>query len=120
MEHYKLLYKEWGCLDGNSMFANVSKIHDGDTIKVIAPVGESGGVYLVTCRLAGINAPELKVNTSAKLALEKLIAETDGKVFCVFGKKEKYGRILTTLYGDPTKVSLNQRMIDLGEAVEYK
>ena len=112
-------YKEWGCLNGVSMFGNVIKIHDGDTVKIAAPVGEAGGIYLITCRLAGINAPELSVDTSSKLALEELIAETNGKVFCMFGKKEKYGRILTTLYGDPTKLSINQRMIDLGFAVPY-
>ncbi len=113
-------YKEWGSLDGMSMFGNVIKIHDGDTVKIAAPVGEAGGIYLITCRLSGINAPELSKNTSSKLALEKLINETNGKVYCIFGKKEKYGRILTTLYGDPTKLSINQRMIDIGEAISYE
>ena len=115
MEHYK----EWGCLNNISVFGNVIKIHDGDSLKIAAPVGEAGGCYLITCRLAGINAPELKFNMSAKSTLEKLIAETNGKVYCMFGKKDKYGRILTTLYGDPTKLSINQRMIDLREAVLY-
>lgn len=111
--------KEWGVLDGVNVPAQVMKIHDGDTIHVSAAVGEAGGIYLIKCRLAGIDTPELKVNSSAKTQLEKFIAETNGHVFCNFGKKDKYGRILCTLYGDPHMPSINQRMIDCGEAVAY-
>jgi endonuclease YncB( thermonuclease family) len=52
-------------------------------------VGEAGGLYEIVCRLDGIDAPELKVNKSAKAALEKLLEETDNKVLCHFGKKDK-------------------------------
>lgn len=110
---------KWGDLDGKTVNGSIVSVHDGDTVHVVAPVGEAGGIYEIVCRLDGINAPELKVNKTAKAALIVLLAETDNKVICKFGKKEKYGRILVTLYGDPNKESINQRMIDMGEAVEY-
>ena len=111
--------QKWGDLDGKNVMGTVNKIHDGDTIHVIAPVGEADGMYEIVCRLSGIDAPELKVNKTAKATLETIIKETDGKVFCNFGKKDKYGRILTTLRGDPTKPTINQRMLDMGQAKEY-
>jgi endonuclease YncB( thermonuclease family) len=111
--------KEWGCLNGVNVMGQIVKIHDGDSVHVLAPVGEAGGSYIIKCRLNGIDTPELKSNKTAKIALENIVAETDGKVFCNFGKKEKYGRILLTLYGNPTKPSINQQMIQLGEAKEY-
>lgn len=114
-------YKKWGCLDGVRVQGTVLHVHDGDTLHVLAPVGESGGEYDVTCRLACIDAPELKNNTTAKQALEGILKETDNVVFCVFGKRDKYGRILTTLYTDQTcsAISINQRLVNLGEAKLY-
>ena len=112
-------YPKWGDLDGKSMMGIVTDVHDGDTVHIVAPLGEAGGMYEVVCRLDGIDAPELKVNKTAKVALEKLLSETDMKVMCKFGKKEKYGRTLVVLYGDLTKPSINQRMVDMGEAKEY-
>lgn len=111
--------KKWGCLEGINVIGRVAKVYDGDTLHVHAPVGEAGGIYDVKCRLAGIDAPELKVNKSAKETLIALVEETKGKVFCNFGPNDKYGRPLVKLYGDPTKPSLNQRMIDLKQAKEY-
>lgn len=113
-------YIEWGCLDGKEVWGTVHKIVDGDSVHIIAPVGEAGGYYLVKCRLAGINTPELKENRSAKTALENIIHASNNLVYCKFGKKEKYGRILVNLYGavDSSK-SINQMMIDNGEAVAY-
>lgn len=116
------IIKKWGCLNGVSTMAIVVSIHDGDTLHVHAPVGEAGGVYDVTCRLAGIDSPELKDQErghKAKHMLEELVAETGGNLFCKFGPKDKYGRITATLFGDMSKPSLNQRMIDTGHAVEY-
>lgn len=110
---------KWGDLDGRNIIGNVVKVHDGDTVHIEAAVGEAGGVYEIICRLAGIDAPELKLNKTAKAALETILLETDNKVFCNFGKKDKYGRILVILRGDPTKPSINQRMVDMGEAKEY-
>ena len=100
----------------------MSHVHDGDTVRVVAPVGEAGGVYEVTCRLAGIDAPELRNNTSARNKLVAMLAETHNNVWCHFGKRDKYGRILVVLYSGehgPDGVSINQRMLDCGEATEY-
>jgi len=113
--------KKWGCLNGVNVMGQVVSIYDGDTLHIHAPVGEAGGVYDVKCRLAGINSPEIKTpeGQAAKDALSSIINETNGKVFCNFGPNEKYGRPLVTLYGSPTKPSINQQMIDLGHAHFY-
>lgn len=112
---------KWGCLNGVNVMGQVASIYDGDTLHVLAPVGEAGGTYDVKCRLAGINAPELKTpeGQAAKDALVGIVAETAGKVFCNFGANEKYGRPLVTLYGAPTKPSINQQLIELGHAHSY-
>lgn len=110
---------KWGDLNGKNVEGTVISVHDGDTVHVVAPVGEAGGTYEIVCRLDGIDTPELKVNKTAKAALIAILAETENKVMCNFGKKEKYGRILVTMFGDRTKPSINQRMIDMGEAKEY-
>jgi len=115
------MYKEWGDLEGVKVQCKVVKVHDGDTIHVLAPVGEAGGEYLVKCRLAGIDTPELKVDKTAKTVLQSQLGKTDGNVMCHFGKKEKYGRTLTTVYqfiGNET-ICLNNFMLTQGLAVSY-
>lgn len=113
--------KKWGCLNGISVIGQVASIYDGDTLHVLAPVGEAGGTYDVKCRLAGINTPELRTpgGQAAKDALKAIVDQTAGQVLCNFGMNEKYGRPLVTLYGEPAKPSINQQLIELGHAKEY-
>lgn len=116
-----MAYKEFGDLQGVSVLGTVIKVLDGDSVHIVAPVGESGGSYLVKCRLDGIDTPPLANNKSARALLESIIAESGGMVLCIFGKREKFGRALVTLYNnwDTSKPSINQRMLDSGEAKEY-
>lgn len=109
--------KIWGDLTDVKIVGKIVKVHDGDTVHIVAPVGEAGGEYLIKARLYGIDTPELKVNKSAKAALQKIVDDIGGVVECHFGKKDKYGRILVTLFsGDE---NINQKMIDMGEAKAY-
>jgi endonuclease YncB( thermonuclease family) len=109
--------RRWGSLDGVTIDGKVVSIYDGDSLHVHATI--EGQLYDITCRLMGIDAPELKVGKESLQALRALVNETNGAVVCQFGKNDKYGRVLVTLYGDPTKGSINSRLVESGFAKEY-
>lgn len=116
------MVKEWGDLEGVNVFGKVVKVYDGDTVHVVAPVGEAGGEYLIKCRLVGIDAPELKVGHSARDTLVQLLERTSNIVQCYFGKKEKYGRSLVTLWQVMPNGSIsnvNQDMVAMQAALPY-
>ena len=79
-----LAVPKWGDLEGKVVSGVVSRVYDGDTVHILAPVGEAGGVYDVTCRLEGIDAPELHRGggggETSRDTLTSILAETDNKV----------------------------------------
>lgn len=118
--------------------AKILRVVDGDTIDVeltLADVDLGFGIYLqqrhcVKLRLAGINAPETstKEGQQAKLNLKTILPEGGTcRVITVKDRTEKYGRYLAWVYlpVDPTTkqdsgwVCLNDRLIEMGQAVPY-
>lgn len=121
--------------------ATVLRVIDGDTVELLFDQG-MGSWSLETCRLYGMNAPEIRDGgLDAKIALETEIeakaTETgwEGKaVIWVRTIKnrsqsreiqEKYGRYLVELYSTAEEMnrgfiaSINQGMIDNGFAKPY-
>lgn len=104
----------------------VIDVYDGDTITIASYVelnGEPRKLYKFSCRLNGIDTPEIKGGsptekecaTIARDALRKLIL---GKVVTLFNhSKEKYGRVLADIYHD--KIHLSEWMIEKRYAVPY-
>lgn len=112
--------------------ATILRILDGDTVEIMFDQG-LGNTSTQTCRLYGMNTPELRKD-GGREALEALQAET-GFLGCWVrtiknrseskAVQEKYGRYLVELYrtsedmdaGFPA--SINQKMIDNGFAKPY-
>ena len=46
------------CVDGKTVETKVVSVYDGDSIKVLFPL--NGVLYKWTCRLDGIDTPEIK------------------------------------------------------------
>lgn len=103
--------------------AYVTKVVDGDTIKVLLPSGETE-----TVRLIGINTPETKdprrpvecfgKEASAKaqeLMEEKIITLEEDKSQ---GDRDRYGRLLRYVFNQDSS-NINQQLIKEGYAYEY-
>lgn len=99
----------------------IERIVDGDTV-----VTDDGEKY----RLYGIDAPESKQEYGqiSTAALASFIAESEGVVWVQYHGKEKYGRMLATLYSpftDTTNVNINPvninyKMVLYGHAWAYR
>ena len=117
---------------GYTTFCKVIKVYDGDTVTIA--IKFKGKFYREQCRLAGIDAPELKTKDqeekrlaiAAKLYLEGLVLNKVVKIKC--GEWEKYGRLLGTLYirdeksrflGFGYNINVNQVMIGKRHAKPY-
>lgn len=100
------------------------RVIDGDTVVLDIDLGFNITIR-ETCRMLGINAPELHAHDplvreaalASKAALESalvplLLAHTDKPYHA-----DKYGRMLVTLYVGT--VNVNQWMLDNGYAVPY-
>ena len=82
------------------IFADVQKVRDGDNIEVRAHIWP-GQVVLVSVRLRGIDAPELRAKCAnekrmalnAKHAVEQLVGSQQVKLLAVGGGKY-FGRVL--------------------------
>lgn len=81
--------------------ATVLKVVDGDTVHLMVDLGCDVNVKM-TCRLAGINAPEMSTD-AGKAAREFLVELLQGQsieLHTVKDRKEKYGRYLAHLILD--------------------
>ena len=116
-------------LDGTYVWARVTDIHDGDTLKVTACV--LGDVHKFTLRLAGIDAPEVRTHDAAEKAaglvsrdyvIKRLGFAPGDACVCIvhalFHGFDKYGRVLADVYSGKTE-SLSQEMLRLGLAKAY-
>jgi micrococcal nuclease len=102
--------------------AEVIRIIDGDTVELRVDLGCDIDINM-TCRLAGINAPE-KATAAGKQAKAWMEAQLPpGRAVVVKttkgDEKEKYGRYLATLYLPNTATSINTQLVSVGHAVAY-
>tara|TARA_B110000483_G_scaffold234757_1_gene305289 strand:+ start:172 stop:552 length:381 start_codon:yes stop_codon:yes gene_type:complete len=110
-------------LEGIVVQAMVTKVYDGDTVHAVFASDEGGEYHRWSCRLLGVNTPELRSSDlqekrMAQLARDALAERILGKeVRLHVGKFEKYGRLLITIYlGEE---NLNEWLVREGHAVEY-
>lgn len=102
--------------------AKVIRVIDGDTAEFNVDLGCDITINM-TCRLNGINAPEVRSaagKVSKEWLLAKLPAHTKVVIQTFEDKKEKYGRYLAEVYLPDTTISLNDQLVQLGLAVAYK
>lgn len=115
--HHPMSYR------GGIYRGHVSYVGDGDTVDLVLDGGRNQYSYLST-RLAGIDAPELKLpaGTLAKSAM--LLATANRHCLAVTVKdREKFGRYLAVVYmcyttSDPWE-SVNEMMVRTGHAVPF-
>ena len=108
-------------LDGMTFNARVIGVYDGDTITVI--FNFKGELSRWSCRLAGIDTPELKTkNEKEKIAaikardfLRECVLDKVVKIEC--GEFDKYGRLLVTVFYEGVNVNLD--LISKGYAIAY-
>ena len=98
--------------------ATLTSIHDADTVTVTVDLGFDVTVK-VTLRLLGLNAPELATpeGKTARDALTALLPTGVRALRVVTVKREKYGRMLATIYIADQDV--NAWLIAQGYAVPY-
>lgn len=102
--------------------ATVIRVIDGDTAWLRIDRGFRE-FFETSCRLFGINAPELSTGAPGAASKDWLTQRITGKTLYVVSEKlDKYGRPLVTLY-DPEpdaasfEHSINNEMLTLGLAV---
>ena len=90
----------------------INSIHDGDTINIVNENGKK-----VKIRLYGIDAPEIKqaYGEKSRHCLEDMLFNK--KISYAIEDKDKYGRIVATIYAD--NVNVNYEMIKKGCAWSY-
>jgi len=109
--------------------AKLVRVIDGDTVILDIDIGFNL-THKITCRLYGINAPELStsegIQSKAKLT-ELLMKQNLGLnlwIKTIKDKTEKYGRYLVMLFKDESPSnefpqSINNEMVAMGFAKEY-
>ena len=102
--------------------ARCLRVVDGDTAVFDIDVGLSVHVH-ESCRLYGINAPEMRGATredgvAAMSYLQGLLGAGPLVVRTIKDRKCKYGRYLVVIERDG--VDVNRAMVDAGMAVEYE
>lgn len=102
--------------------ATALRIIDGDTVELRIDRGFRE-FWEVSCRLSGINAPEMSTGAPGQTAKDWLIQRLTGKKLFVKSETlDKYGRPLVTIYEpepatiDP-KLSVNHEMLEQGLAL---
>ena len=115
--------------NGHEAYVRIVDVYDGDTFTGCFKYNNRIMKYKFRC--LGYDSPEMKplkstknrdeVINSAKNAREKFkeLTKWDSElVFIKFGKFDKYGRILGTVYNND-KLDINQEMIKLGHGYPY-
>lgn len=120
--------------NGKSFYAKADVPYDGDTLTLCWMW--KGEPIKYKCRCYGYDSPEMKPSLSnpnrirekelaqlAKIRLTELVMSSpNGLVWVECGAFDKYGRVLVTLYSDPSLLfskSINQLMIDEGHGKPY-
>jgi micrococcal nuclease len=104
--------------------ATVLRILDGDTVEMVIDLGFTVQ-WKSTCRLYGINTPELtskdpliraKALEAKQYLIDKLV--TGSTVYIKSRELDKYGRPLADLYYGASFNHVNKELLDLGLAVK--
>lgn len=112
--------------------ATIFHIVDGDTVDasvfipfsslkcVIGESGQGGFLTSVRCRLLGIDAAEHNTDKGrvAITYITKLLSEVNFQVEIEFGKPDKYGRALATIYAG--NLNVNQALLDYSDDIVGK
>lgn len=103
--------------------ATVVAVVDGDTADMAVDVGFHATI-LTRFRLYGINAPEMKGETSeagklARTALLTMIPIGSNVLIKTHKGQDKYGRWLAEIVLPDMTATVNQRMVREGFALEY-
>jgi endonuclease YncB( thermonuclease family) len=98
---------------GETVHGRITAVPDGDTLDLLAD-----GDVSMRVRIAGIDAPEKgqPFGRQAKAAMRDLVLGCE--VAVEWGKRDRYGRILGTVYVDGADVGLS--MLRAGWAWYYK
>lgn len=131
---------------GQSFYSRLYECYDGDSIKILIEM--SGKWYHISCRLLGIDTPELNTKNAVEKAkairakrcvldwalpgkfasdvfptkkeLKTALANECVIIFVKCHEQEKFGRTLIEVYkNENDKVSLNQILKDEGFACAY-
>ena len=116
-------------LKGRRSIGRATRVIDGDTVDVVLGLDDSTKYYTFTCRLVGIDTPELKSKdpsirskaTMARERLQELTSVDEGLVDVECHEFDKYGRLLVVLrHLVAEDKSINETMMEEGHAVQYK
>ena len=97
------------CVNGKSVEAKVVDVYDGDSIKAIFPLHDT--LYKWTCRLDGVDTPELRTNNAAEKQMGYKVRDAlreeimNQVVILECGNLDKYGRLLVKVYKDGTCIN---------------
>ena len=116
--------------NGMLRLGQVVSVYDGDTCRVVFYPFPSEKPIMTSVRMYGIDAPELKTKSEIALrAKARLIELVLGQlVIASFGKNDKYGRPLCTLFTDISNSldyyskfdnSVNAQLVREGLAEQY-
>jgi len=108
--------------------ATVIKVYDGDTITVDLDMGVYVHKTPVSCRLAGIDTPEIRTRIASEK--EAAYAARDWLQEAILGrtvlvqslaKPDKYGRLLVRVWCEETcgEQCINDLLIEKGHALPY-
>ena len=101
----------------------VVSVYDGDSVKIIFPFHNEN--YKWTCRLSGIDTPELRTKNEKEKKygykvrdiLRTKILNKIVTVIC--GDFDKYGRLLTTIICNEDNCNVNEWLVENNYAVVY-
>lgn len=102
--------------------AKCVSVYDGDTVRLDIMLGLDVVLSNVSCRLLGINAPELRgsdkiAGIAARNRLRQLVLGEEIIIQTHKDRRGKYGRYLATLWC--MGINVNQKLIAEGHAVPY-
>lgn len=109
--------------EGQTLQAKVVSVYDGDTVKVVFPLGET--YYKWNCRLTGIDTPEIRTRCKTEKAhgykvrdvlREKILNKV---VTLKCGEFDKYGRLLAEIQCVGEECTVNQWLINNEYAFKY-
>ena len=103
--------------------AKCVSVYDGDTVRLDIRLGLDVVLSNVSCRLYGINTPELRgddkaAGIAARNRLRQLVLGEDLVIQTHKDRRGKYGRYLATLWC--MGININKKLITEGHATEYK
>ena len=109
------------CLKYTTVQGKIVSVYDGDSVKALLPL--NGTLYKWSCRLSGIDTPELRTKNKKEKDLgykardilrEKLMNKV---VTLNCGEFDKYGRLLVEITLDDCNI--NEWLIENGYAFKY-